>query len=68
VARKDPTEMITLSQAERETGVPITTLRWYIRTGKMWAEKRKNELGVEYWVTARMEAERAAKLYHPHSR
>lgn len=57
-------EMITLSQAQAATGVPIRLLRYYAQSGKIWARKETSPRG-DYWLTTRQEAERAKRFYRP---
>lgn len=61
----EDTEMITLTVAEERTGVPVRTLRWALKVGKMWGEKRETPRG-PVWYTTAAEAERYRRLYTPH--
>lgn len=60
--------MITLSMASQESKIPLRILRWYVTTGKMWAERKIDEFGLPYYVTVRMEVERVKRMYRPHAR
>jgi len=48
----DPSSPMTLREAADRTSRSITTLRRYIRAGRLRAEKRHGRYGPEYFVTA----------------
>lgn len=47
-----PSQSLTLREAARATSRSVTTLRRYIRSGRLRAEKRPGRFGPEYTVTA----------------
>lgn len=49
----EPVEPMTLREAAQRSSRSITTLRRYIRSGRLQAEKRQGRFGPEYFVTER---------------
>ena len=67
-------ETMTLREAARRTSRSVTTLRRYIRSGRLPAEKRQGRFGPEYFVSEpelneaglkTVSAERAGELIRP---
>jgi len=58
-------EMIPLTQAAKETGIPLRTLRLAAKEGRIIAELRPTPRG-PIWYAPRFEITRYAKIHTPH--
>lgn len=58
-------ETMTLRDAAKRTARSVTTLRRYIRSGKLKAEKRLGRFGPEYFVTAQQLGDAGLEIQQP---